>query len=245
MKTMPSSASPEFIRQRRAVYHGLCTVLTEPEAAAALVVWTEHFSDPDSAFSGLNSFVRDVSSSFNKVESQRELLHAISRALVTRQEDLRPAPSLDGQPAAPVMVKESVLSPTVPESAQPAADNKDNVNETPEFQSFCVLLLALLDQAGQQQAPFSEQFRTYIKDVVNDLPWSEAQQEQLIKLVDEGRTQQTRAYRDGQLSALFGHIKVWMEEKLERKTSAAMIERAMTDAGKTEAGRQYSPKAFF
>src|SRR5690606_2360589 len=98
---------------------------------------------------------------------------------------------------------------------------------------------------GQQQAPFSEHFRTYIKEVVNDLPWSEAQQEQLVKLIDEGRTQQTRAYRDGQLKTLFGHLKVWMEEKLERKASAAMIERAMTDAGKTDAGRHYSPKAFF
>jgi hypothetical protein len=244
MKTLPSSVSPEFIRQRRAVYHGLCTVLTEPEAAAALVVWTEHFSDPDSAFSGLNSFVRDVSSSFNKVESQRELLHAISRALVTRQEDLRPAPSADGHPVSPILAQEPVPS-SAPESALSSTASNENINETPEFQSFCVLLLALLNQAQHQQAPFSEHFHIYIKEVVNDLPWSEAQQEQLIKLVDEGRTQQMRTYRDGQLKALFGHIKVWMEEKLERKTSAAMIERAMTDAGKTEAGRQYSPKAFF
>jgi hypothetical protein len=244
MKTLPS-ASPEFIRQRRAVYHGLCTVLTEPEAAAALVVWTEHFSDPDSAFSGLNSFVRDVSSSFNKAESQRELLHAISRALVTKQEELRPAPSLDGQQVAPAMVQELVSPPVMTAPVMPATGNSENVNATPEFQSFCVLLLALLEQADQQHASFSQQFRIYIKEVVNDLPWSEAQQEQLIKFIDAGETQQTRIYRDGQLKTLFGHLKVWMEEKLERKTSASMIERAMTDAGKTEAGRQYSPKAFF
>jgi hypothetical protein len=81
--------------------------------------------------------------------------------------------------------------------------------------------------------------------VVNDLPWSEAQQEQLIRFVDAGNMVQTRAYREGQLKALFGSLKAWMEEKLGKKVSASLIERAMTDVGRAEAGRAYSPKSFF
>jgi hypothetical protein len=242
MTKSASSASLEFIRQRRAVYHGLCSVLTEPEAAAALVAWTAHFSAQDSAFSGLNSFVRDVSSSFDKVELQRELLHAISRALVSREEDLRPVPMMDGQPDDNVQT----LPPAV-EIANPVVADADAEGriETPEFRTFCALLSTLLQLVDHQHAEFSTQLRLYIKEVINDLPWSEAQQEQLIKFIDIGSTVQTRAYREGQLKALFGHLKVWMEEKLERKSSAGIIERAMTEVGRMEVGHQYSPKLFF
>jgi hypothetical protein len=145
--TKSALTSHEFIRQRRAVYHGLCTVLTEPEAAAALVVWTEHFSDPDSAFSGLSSFVRDVSSSFNKVAMQRELLHAISRALVTKPENLRPAPLMEGQLGSQLDGQQKAALPaTEPFAPAPLlpTGTVENTNETPEFRSFCALLLDLL-----------------------------------------------------------------------------------------------------
>jgi len=240
-KSAPT-VSLEFIRQRRAVYHGLCTVLTEAEAAAALVVWTAHFSAPDSAFSGLNSFVRDVSSSFDKVELQRELLHAISRALVSRQEDLRPAPVMDGQ-----LDETARISPPVAQAVNPSLADRDAEGriETPEFQTFCMLLSTLLQLTDHQHAEFGTQLRQYIQEVINDLPWSEAQQEQLVNFINAGSTVQTRVYRDGQLKALFGHLKVWMEEKLERKPSAAIIERAMTEVGRMDVGHQYSPKLFF
>lgn len=236
-KTTPHT-TPEFIRQRRAIHHGLCAVLTEPEAAVALVVWTEHFSTSGSAFSGLNNFVRDVTSSFDKIELQRELLQAINRALLmTKQEDLRPAPPLMrlDDPGA--------TAGRVP-AATPVPVSAGGANDTPEFQTFQILLLALLGQIDQQSTLSGMNCRNFIKEIVSTLPWSEAQQEQLIKLVDTGNTVQTRAYHAGQLKALLGHLAAWMEDNLGATVSLSIIKKAVGDVEKTAASRQHSPRLF-
>ncbi len=233
-KTTASNSS-DFIRQRSAVYHGLRQVLTETEASAALVLWSERFSADGSVFSGLNNFVHDVCTSYNKVAQQRELMQAISKALILREGALPAAPPLGTQEnASPVNIP---AVPVAPKAAPSAAD-------TPEFQTFKVVILDILAQVQRFRAELVPICREFIKESVHNMPWSEAQQEQLIQLVDTGYTVQTRAYRPGQLKALMSHLTVWLEENLDSATAARVIGQAIADTSKKAEARHHSPELF-
>lgn len=241
----PASSSSDFIRQRSAVYHGLRQVLTEIEASAALVLWSERFSDGGSVFSGLNNFVHDVCTSYDKVAQQRELTQAISKALILREGELPAAPPMATQenvspvnvaPLAPPTPQAS-SAPAVPQATSSAAD-------TPEFQTFKIVIMDILAQVRHFRADLGASCREFLKESVYNMPWSEAQQEQLIQLVDTGNTVQTRAYRPGQLKALMSHLTVWLEENMDSATAARVIGQAITDTGKTAAAKQHAPELF-
>ena len=63
---MENNVSPEFLRQRRAVHHGLCSVLSEDEAITVLNQWVSHIGSSGSVFNGLNVFVRNVCMVFDR-----------------------------------------------------------------------------------------------------------------------------------------------------------------------------------
>jgi hypothetical protein len=240
--------NPETLRQRRAVYHGLCSVLTESEAIAALAIWDESASQSKSVFSGLNVYVRDICTKFGKIEAQRELSQAINRALIAKSGDLTQLPE-----DVPKVVQsepreiEKIVSQPIPVTVAPVAPTpnyNDTATITPEFQSFQVLLLALLDHVDKQSATTGIECRDFIKEVVSHLPWSEAQQQQLITLVETGSTVQTRSYRAGQLKTMFGHLKAWLDDKIGKPASALVVDQALTIAAKSSYANDYAPKMF-
>jgi hypothetical protein len=240
--------NPEILRQRRAVYHGLCSVLTEAEAFAALAIWDENASQSKSVFSGLNVYVRDVCTQFGKIEAQRELSQAINRALIAKSGDLTPlpesAPTVSQSEVGEVVESLSKPAPVAAAPVTPAANFSDTATITPEFQTFQVLLLGVLEHVDKQSATTGLECRDFIREVVSHLPWSEAQQQQLINLVDTGNTVQTRSYRAGQLKTMFGHLKAWLDDNVGKPASALAIDQALATAAKSSYASDYAPKLF-
>lgn len=236
----PVAAVELTAEQKRAIHHALCSVLSAAEADSALITWEKHSAVSGSAFSGLNLFTREVCETYGKTGRQRELTQAISRALVSKDGVLQQHESdvASASETAADAITEISLEPVT------EGDVEQAVN-TAEFQSFQPLLLALLADIDQHQVEVGRSCRTFLVEVINNLPWSPAQQEQLIRLLYTGSTVQKRHYRPGQLKTLMHHLTVWMREKLSKDVSLLMVNRAISAISKTEAGRNYSPKKFF
>lgn len=227
--------SPDLLRQKRAIRLALCTILTEEEADSAVNSWAQNFAASASAFSGLNLFAREVCETYGKSGRQRELVQAMSRALLSKEAERAvpvAAPALSQVRTAEVEEISAELSPE-PEMS------------TPEFATFQSFLITLLDELAQHNTELGWSCREFLQGVVDNLPWSPAQQEQVIKLIKSGATLQTRPYRAGQLKTLVHHLTVWMKETLGNETAALIVKQAISVAAKTNAGEVYSPREFF
>jgi hypothetical protein len=116
---------------------------------------------------------------------------------------------------------------------------------TPEFASFKSLLLALLHKISERDAKLGSSCCEFLLTVVDNLPWSPAQQGQVINLLNSGTTRQIRPYRAGQLNALMRHLVVWMKDMLGDETAEILFRHAIMAVEKSDAGRAYSPGEFF
>lgn len=231
--------SPDLQRQKRAIHHALCTVLTEQEADSAVDSWIQNFADSASVFSGLNLFAREVCETYGKGNRQRELVQAMSRALISKDHGKEPERATIVVAPEPAPVKAAAIEEPSPEtSSEPEIS-------TPEFATFQPLLVGLLDGMKQHDAELGWSCREFLQGVIDNLPWSPAQQEQVIKLIDTGATIQTRPYRAGQLKTLVDHLTIWMKETLGNDTAARIVKQAISVAAKTDAGVAYSPREFF
>jgi hypothetical protein len=235
---MENNVSSEFLRQRRAVHHGLCAVLSEDEAVTVLDQWVSHIGASGSVFNGLNIFVRNICTQLGKTELQREMLQSINRALMAKEEELRAAPDLNG--LKPAKTKTTSTQPA--QAAVPAV--AEGNAETAEFTSFQNLITATLEQVDNLSDSMGLDLRVFIQQVVENLPWSEAQQEQMLKFMESGRTIQTRAYRPGQLKTLMGHIRMWLLDNLGETASGRALEMAITKIEKTPENKAYPCKQF-
>lgn len=234
---MGNNVSPEFLRQRRAVHHGLCSVLSEDEAITVLDQWVSHIGTSGSVFNGLNVFVRNVCTQLGKTDLQREMLQSINRALMAREDELRAAPDLNGSRPTVAHAKPDqavAVAPTMAESNP----------ETAEFNSFQQLLTALFEQVDNLSDSMGLDLRVFIQQVVENLPWSEAQQEQMLKFLETGSTFQTRAYRPGQLKTLIGHIRIWLTDNLGETASGRALEMTMMKVEQAPANMAYPCKQF-
>ncbi|HEY8117697.1 MAG TPA: hypothetical protein VIE91_00510 [Methylophilaceae bacterium] len=229
------AASPDLQRQKRAIHLALCTVLTEEEADSAADVWAQNFGASASVFSGLNLFAREVCETYGKSGRQRELVQAMSRALLSKE-------AKSTAPAAPVALVEVNNVEMEELVAEPSSEQEVT---TPEFATFQPLLLTLLDELAQHDAEQAGFCREFLLGVIDNLPWSPAQQEQVIKLINSGITVQTRPYRAGQLKTLMHHLTMWMKETLGNEIAARIVKNAIGEAAKTQAGTTYSPREFF
>lgn len=236
---MENNVSPEFLRQRRAVHHGLCSVLSEDEAITVLNQWVSHIGSSGSVFNGLNVFVRNVCTQLGKSELQREMLQSINRALMAREEELRAAPDLSGtKPVAEKAVSNSSGKSAPAETAAPAS-------ESAEFLGFQALLRALMDQVANQSDSLALDLSVFIQQVVENLPWSEAQQQQMIQFIETNHTVQTRSYRPGQLKTLMGHIRMWLVDNLGETATGRLLEIAIAQAEQADGPKGYPCKQFF
>jgi len=76
------------------------------------------------------------------------------------------------------------------------------------------------------------------------MPWSEAQQQQLLSLLLQGTTVQTRTYRPDQLKAFLKHFRSWMNDELGAAVAENLFNQALKETEGTAFGTQYSPQNF-
>jgi len=226
--------TPDFQRKKQAVHYALCSVLTQEEAAGAVKSWEQHVAASTSLFSGLTLFARKVCEAYGKDSRHVELAQAMGRALMSG--DVISA-SNDAEPAlAPVRDEQENADST---------DLSGSEISTPEFASFQSLLLALLHKVSERDAELGSSCREFLLNVVDNLPWSPAQQGQVISLLNSGSTMQIRPYRAGQLKALMRHFTVWMKDMLGDETAEIIFRHAIVATEKSDAGIAYSPGEFF
>ena len=230
--------SPDLQRKKQAIHHALCTVLTEEEAERAANSWAESISTSTSVFNGLNVFARKVCENYGKDGRQRELLLAMNRALITRD-------TSQVERTVPAAAPEAVPVRAVKIEAVSVESLLGREMNTPEFTSFQPLLLALLGELNRLDAKMGGLCREFLLGVVDNLPWSPAQQDQVVRLINTGATMQTRPYRAGQLKTLMHHLTVWIQEKLGNEIVEDVVRDAIKAVAITEAGMAYSPREFF
>jgi hypothetical protein len=228
----------ELAWQKRAIHHALCGILEESDAANALHAWVKRFSTTGSVFGGLNQFAREVCDTYGHPGRHQELVRAMNRALVGNVNELRPLPDQQPEPAKPQVKEEVVVKPV-------AEATESSSLRTPEFECFKSLLPALLAAIEQHSPQLTDASRQFLAEVVDNLPWSEAQQQQVLDLLSKGDAEQIRPYRPGQLKTLMSHLTVWLQEKSDRDTAIMIVRQAIKETSKTLAGAAYSPKEFF
>ncbi|HSI43579.1 MAG TPA: hypothetical protein VK949_04495 [Methylotenera sp.] len=230
---------PETMRQRRAIHLGLTSILTETEATAALESWSTYFSESGSVFSGLNAFARDICDSFGKTGQHRELVKALNRALLTKDS------GTSNSSAAKKAERPSRAIPRPDISEAPAELAIDEeVISTPDFQTFQVLLLNLLRLVEENRDDLRFSAHRFLEEVIEHMPWSEAQQQQLMSLLVNGSTVQIRTYRADQLKAFLKHFRSWMADELGKAVASNLLKQALIETEVTAFGRKYSPNNF-
>ena len=228
------NSTPEFQRKKQAIHFALCTVLTQEEAAGAVNTWEQHVSASASLFNGLNLFAHKVCVTYGKGNRHVELAQAMSRALMGG--DLEPA----SNDAVPVLASVQVMS-----VGETADDLSGQVMNTPEFACFQPMLVLLLTRITEHDIALGKACREFLLSVVHNLPWSPAQQAQLVNVINTGSTRQVRPYRVGQLKTLIGHLIVWMTDMLGNDATETFTRYAIDTVKRTDAGLAYAPGQFF
>lgn len=228
------NSTPEFQRKKQAIHFALCTVLTQEEAAGAVNTWEQHVSTSASLFNGLNVFAHKVCVTYGKGNRHVELAQAMSRALMNG--NFEPA----SNDAVPVLAPPQVMS--VSESVEALTGP---VISTPEFACFQPILLLLLSRITERDVALGKACREFLLNVIHHLPWSPAQQAQVVKLITSGSSRQVRPYRVGQLKALISHLLVWMTDMLGKEATDTFTRYAIDTVRRTDAGLAYAPSQFF
>ncbi len=225
-------ADPVSQRYKIAVFRALCTVLNEEDAKTAAENWVQNYGKGGSVFNGLNLYVRTTCQTYDKVGSQRELIQEISRALLSR--DAAHVPRANPEPILTRMDADMMSVSSLSGSEI----------KTVEFAGFQVLLLSLLAELKLNDVALEKACRKFLLDVVQNLPWSETQQNQVVTLIDTGSAIQTRSYRSGQLKNLIQYLTAWISENLGQSVATKIVERALINASSTKAGQACHPGEF-
>ena len=221
--------------QRKAIYAGLTSILTEVEANEALEKWASYFSETGSVFNGLNNFARDICIRFDKNDQQRELVRALNRALI-----IRDTISKD----RPVISKDAVPASAELDDTEEISSYIDQRISTPDFQTFQCLLMNIISMIEKLNSPASIALKPFLSELIESMPWSEAQQQQMMMLVDTGNTNQVRSYRPDQLKTFLSHMRTWMTDELGSADEIRILKQAVKDTEKMPAATDYSPKNF-
>ena len=230
--------SPDTQRQYRAIHLGLTSILTEDEANVALKSWSIYFSETGSVFNGLNAFARDICDSFGKTGQHRDLVRALNRALLNKDNTVAKLPEEVAKKtslASPEPITSSVVTETLV---------SDLAISTPDFQTFQLFLLKLLRLVEENREDLRFSAHRFLEEVIEHMPWSEAQQQQLVSLLVNGTTVQTRTYRPDQLKAFIKHFRSWMADELGNTVAGNLLKQALKETEATPMGTQYSPHNF-
>ena len=221
--------------QRKAIYAGLTSILNEEEANEALEKWASYISETGSVFNGLNNFARDICIRFDKNDQQRELVRALNRALIIRDSIIKDKP-----------VNSKAARPTSAELAETEEISSyvDQRISTPDFQTFQCLLSNIINMIEKLNSPASVALKPFLSELIESMPWSEAQQQQMMILVDTGSTNQVRSYRPDQLKTFLSHMRTWMTDELGSADAIRILKQAVKNTEKMPAATDYSPKNF-
>ena len=220
--------------QRKAIYAGLTSILTEVEANEALERWASYFSETGSVFNGLNNFARDICIRFDKNDQQRELVRALNRALIIRDSIIKDKP-VNSKDAAPTSAELAVT-----EEISSYVDQRIN---TPDFQTFKYLFSNIINMIEKINSPANVALKPFLSELIESMTWSEAQQQMMI-MVDTGSTNQVRSYRPDQLKTFLSHMRTWMTDELGSADAIRILKQAVKNTEKMPAATDYSPKNF-
>ncbi len=242
MTNHPNAATvAAWTTQQKAIYMSLISIFTEIQAVAALEKWSIYFSDSGSVFDGLNNFAHDICKTYGKDDEARNLVRALNRALILK----------DKVVANSDLTKANLTLSTKSEqtSAKGSADDDtgfyvDQTIDTPDFQTFQALFLHILDAVDQYNQDVRLAVRPFLNELIESMPWSEVQQQQLFILIDSGTTTQMRAYKPDQLKAFLKHLRSWMGDEMDAKEADKLLKQAVNKTEKMPVAAKYSAKNF-
>ena len=232
------------LTQRNAIYIGLTSILTEEQANAALQTWSTYFNDSTSVFNGLNSFARDVCKHYDKNDQQRELVRALNRALINKDNTItsKNTASKNIEPIESSFIEESLTPETTSDEVNVATT--EQTISTPDFQTFQSLLLKLMSLIEENRKGISETLHAFLNELTESMPWSEAQQQQIFALMTTGSTSQTRTYRPDQLKSFMKHFRSWMEDEMGNAEAKRLLSEAIKATEMLPVSIKFPPKNF-
>lgn len=225
--TATLSASQQI--QRQAFYNGLTSILTEEQANDALNKWSAYITETGSAYNGLNNFAKEVCKNYAKDDQQRDLVRALNRALFNKnkvtveniQETNKPPMAAEpGVETEPSLLQSSLLID------QPAS--------TPDFQTFEYLLTRVLRLVKEQSSDTHLALRPFLNELIESMPWSETQQQQILILIDSGVTTLMRTYRPDQLKTFMKHLHSWLVDEMGKKEAEILWAAAIAETESQE-----------
>lgn len=257
---MSKNANAILETQKKAIYNGLLTILSDAEANSVLDDWFKYFNETDSVFNGLNNFARDVCKTYQKDGQQRDLVRALNRALLFKDQGVSAATNRakPSAPKGPVVDTTSstsifdvgVLTTSIVASTNPgiALDEKslyaDQTISTPDFVTFQHLLLKLMNLVNEYNETIGEKMHLFLNELIQSMPWSETQQQQLTILLATGSTNQVRTYKPDQLKTFFKHWRTWLSDEMGEKDADNLINQAVNETEVLGSSAQYSARKF-
>lgn len=220
--------------QRKAFYTGLTSILTEEQANEALEQWSAFINETGSAYNGLNNFARDVCKNYNKDDQHRDLVRALNRALFYKEKVL-----------TATEVKKPTSKPALP-IAEPNTELvlMEQPVSTPDFQTFEYLFTKILKLVKAYNPETSAALLPFLNELIQSMPWSETQQQQILILIDAGTTTQMRAYRPDQLKTFLKHIRSWLIDEIGKQEAETLLIQAIKETEQQTVSTKYSPLNF-
>jgi hypothetical protein len=221
--------------QRKAFYTGLTSILTDEQANEALEQWSAFINETGSAYNGLNSFARDVCKNYDKGDQHRDLVRALNRALIYKDKVL----------PTTLEIKKTVIKPVLP-IAEPNLDLvlMEQPVSTPDFQTFEYLFTQILKLVKAYSTETSAALLPFLNELIQSMPWSETQQQQILILIDSGTTIQMRAYRPDQLKTFLKHIRSWLVGEIGKQEAETLLNQAINETEQQSVSTKYSPLHF-
>lgn len=214
--TATLSASQQI--QRKAFYNGLTSILTEEQANDALNKWSAYITETGSVYNGLNNFAKEVCKNYAKDDQHRDLVRALNRALFNKNR-------------MTIDFRENIKKPAVAfVEAEIDAESSLSIDQpvsTPDFQAFEYLLIKIMHLVSESASTASMKFKPFLNELVESMPWSETQQQQILILIESGVTTQMRTYRPDQLKTFMKHLRLWLAGEMGRKETEALWAEAI------------------
>ena len=233
--------------KQNSIYIGLQSVLTEKEANEVIEKWSTYFKGTGSVFNGLNSFAKEVCLSYGIADQQRDLLRALHRALLKGDSDLA-SNEVKASPRNKLPIE------LTSESANELSSETDNSEFTalftnqainsPEFLTFQSLFLKILDLLEKFENELSHQLNPFLIELIHSMPWSEGQQNQVLSLINTGKTIQLRNYKPDQLKSFLKHLRSWVEAEIGSTEAAQVMSTAIEAMKNQPENLNYNVKKF-
>ncbi|MDI1298515.1 hypothetical protein [Methylotenera sp.] len=233
--------------KQNSIYLGLQSVLTEKEANEVIEKWSTYFKATGSIFNGLNSFAKEVCQSYGIADQQRDLLRALHRALLQGDSDLASnevkVSSRNKLPIELTIESANELSSETDNSEFTALLTNQVIN-SPEFLTFQSLFLKILDLLEKSEDGLSRKLNPFLIELIHSMPWSEGQQNQVLSLINTGKTIQLRNYKPDQLKSFLKHLRSWVESEIGSTEAAQVMSSAIEAMKNQPENLNYNVKKF-